>query len=306
VEIQQIRYFLAVAETSSFTRAADKLGVSQPAITSGIKRLEAELGAPLFHREGRRLLLSDLGEMMRPQLEAVLQQTLVAQDTAKNFRLLHQVPLRVGILATIGPTRFSDLLARFQRDNPGVELELIEASPGDLVRQLDDKHLDLAILSAPEPLGGSYRTVPLYVERYVVIFPKGHRLERLPTVTLADVSGEAYVDRLSCELREMVMEVCSQRNVELYARFRSMREDWIQAMVAAGIGVAFMPEHSVTLPELPRRLLVDPPLSRSVELVRVSGRTLTPAARAFSALLERDHARPQSPPVRDEQAPAAS
>jgi DNA-binding transcriptional LysR family regulator len=288
MEIREIRYFLAVADAGSFTRAAEQLDLSQPAITSGVRRLESELGGPLFYREGKRLLLTDLGELMRPQLAGIVEQASAAQDAAENFRLLNQVPLRVGIMATIGPNRFSELLARFQAEHPGVERALHEGLLADLVRQLDANEVDLAILSSPKDLRGAYRITTLYEERYVVIFRKGHRLEALPSVRLADLNGEAYVDRLSCELRELVMSVCEEREVDLYARFRSAREDWVQAMVLAGIGFAFMPEHSVTQTGLLSRPLVDPQVSRSVMLVRVPGR-LAPAAGAFVRCVEREY-----------------
>jgi DNA-binding transcriptional LysR family regulator len=286
MEIREIRYFLAVADAGSFTRAADQLGVSQPAVTAGVKRLEGDLGGPLFYREGKRLLLTDLGVLVRPQLAAVVEQAAEAQDAAMNFRLLKQIPLRVGIMATIGPNRFSDVLAAFQAENPGVELALQEGLLEGLVRQLDTNEVDLAILSSPDDLGARFQLTPLYDERYVVIFRKGHWLEGHSAVRLGDLDGEGYVDRLSCELRELVMSACSERQVELYARFRSAREDWVQAMVQAGIGVAFMPEHSVTQAGLLCRPLVEPAVSRSVVLARMPGR-LQPAARAFVRSVER-------------------
>jgi DNA-binding transcriptional LysR family regulator len=83
----------------------------------------------------------------------------------------------------------------------------------------------------------------------VVVMPSQHRLRAMNAIRLEDLKGEDYVDRLSCEMREMVMQVCETEGVELYARFRSEREDWVQAMVIAGIGFAFMPEYSVSLPQ---------------------------------------------------------
>ena len=98
--------------------------------------------------------------------------------------------------------------------------------------------------------------------------------------TETDVS-EDYVDRLACEMREMVMGVCQAEGVELYARFRSEREDWVQAMVLAGIGFAFMPEYSVTLPGLLQRPLIEPAVEREIAAVTVPGRRFTPAVGAF-------------------------
>ncbi|MFQ5982665.1 MAG: LysR family transcriptional regulator substrate-binding protein [Woeseiaceae bacterium] len=192
-------------------------------------------------------------------------------------------------MSTIGPNRFRDLLPRFKRDNPGIELALHEGVLEDMARQLDSNNLDLAVLSSPDSLAETYRTLPLYHERYVVIFAKGHRFERMPVVRLADVSGEPYVDRLACELREMVLSVCEERGVELYAKFRSVREDWVQSMVLAGIGFAIMPEDSVTQVGLLSRPLTEPEVSRSVELVWMPGRQFTPAARAFVNSVRREN-----------------
>ena len=89
------------------------------------------------------------------------------------------------------------------------------------LHELERGEIDIAVVSTPQSLSDTFRAEPLYTERYVVVFPLGHRFERLNAIALADVSGEDYVDRLPCDLRESVMAACSQRKVELYAAFRS-------------------------------------------------------------------------------------
>ena len=132
-----------------------------------------------------------------------------------------------------------------------------------------------------DPVAEAFRTQMLYAERYVVVFPPEHWLERLNAVTLRELSGEPYVDRLACEMREMVMAVCAEADVALYARFRSEREDWVQTMVLAGIGFAFMPEYSVILPGLIQRPLTDPAVERQICCAIVPGRRHSPAVEAF-------------------------
>lgn len=282
MELDQARYFLAACEHLNFTRAAESCGISQPSMTASIKKLEDELGGPLFHREGKRILLTELGQRLRPFLSQMAEQAETVRQAASDFRLLRQVPLRIGIMNTIGPMRLSGLLARYKQDHPGVELGVHEGSLADLQSQLDTGDLDLAVLNAPDGYSPATRTLPLYRERYVVIVPPGHPFERQNTVRLEDTNRNAYVDRLACEMREMVMAVCGQSNVELYANFRSEREDWVQGMVMAGMGFAFMPEYSVTHTGILRRPLVDPSVEREVCLVNMAGRQLSPAATAFS------------------------
>lgn len=281
MEMAQIRYVLAAAKHLNFTRAAADCNVTQPALTKGVKALEAELDAPLFHREGRRILLSDFGRSMLPHLQHIADEADTARMIAQSFRLLEKVPIRLGVMSTIGHLRLARFLAQFEKAHSGLDLAVSEGSVSELTERLDDGEIDIGIMTRTEPLAAAFRMQILYPERYVVVFPPDHRIGRLDTVTLRDLSGEPYVDRLACEMREMVMEVCAERNITLYARFRSEREDWVQAMVLAGIGFAFMPEYSVTLPGLMQRPLAEPAVERQVCAVTAPGRRHTPAVDAF-------------------------
>ena len=281
MEMHQVRYFLAVARALSFTRAAEVCHVSQPALTTAIKKLEAQLGSPLFHREGRQVALTEFGRRMQPHLSQILEQEKAAEAVAKDFRLLNQVPVRLGVMWTIGPMRLAPLLAAFEQQSPGVETAVRDGAPEALAAQLDADELDLAILNPLHGLGENYRAELLYRERYVVLLPPEHPLRERNALALRDLSGQPYVDRLSCEMREMVMGVCADIGVNLYARFRSEREDWVQAMVRANIGFAFMPEYSVTHPDSVQRPLVEPAVDRAISLITVPGRKHSPAVAAF-------------------------
>ncbi len=281
MEMFQIRYVLAAARELNFTRAAVTCNVSQPALTKAIKTIEAELGAQLFHREGKRILLSDFGRSLLPHFQHIVQETEATRTLADNFRLLNNVPVRLGVMSTIGPVRLSRFLAKFQNEFHGVEVAVSEGSAAELKSMLERAELDLAILNTLNGLRDAFNVCDLYKERYVVIFPPDHRLAKLNAIKLSDLSNEPYVDRLSCEMRDMVMDVCRTHDVNLYARFRSEREDWVQAMVLARIGFAFMPECSVTLPDLLQRPLIEPEVTRTISLVSAPGRPFSPATGAM-------------------------
>ena len=283
--MHQVRYFLALCEHGGFARAAEACEVSQPALTAAIKRLEQELGGPLFHREGKRLVLSRLGQMVRPHIEALQGEIQAAAQIARNFRLLKTAPIAIGVMPSIGPARIARFFERFCRQSPHVELAVSAAPLATLLKQLEKGELDFALVSAPQGTPDTFRAEAAYRERYMVVFPPGHRFERLNTIALGDVNGERYVDRLACEMREAVMALCSERKVELYAAYRSEREDWIEAMVAAGLGFAFMPEYSVKHEGVLARPLVDPQVERTLLLVDVRGRRRSPAAQAFAQSL---------------------
>ena len=282
MEMHQIRYFLAVCDTHNFTRAAEQCHVSQPALTVAIKKLEEELGGTLFHRERGRVGLTELGGLTRPLMEQLLGQAEAVRNVADGFRLLHRAPLKIGVMHTIGPLCLAGFLARFQRAYPGVEVALHEGDAEALTAALAEGEVELAVLGDLGQIEPPLKADPLYRERYVVVFPPGHRFAALDAVRLADVSGEPYLDRLACEMRETVLAVCGERQIELYATYRSEREDWIQGMVVAEMGFAFLPEYSITVTGMLSRPLIEPSVERTVSLVSVPSRARSPAAAAFA------------------------
>lgn len=285
MEMHQVRYFLALCRHGGFTRAAEACAVSQPALTAAMKRLEQELGGPLFHREGKRLVLSRLGQVVKPHIEQLHGESQAAMQVARDFHLLKATPLSLGVMHTIGPARLGRFLERYRNDHPRAELAVSAGALPDLLAQLERGELDFALASAPEGLPDAFRAETVYRERYVVVFRPGHRFERLDTVGLADVAGESYVDRLACEMRDAVMALCSERTIELYARYRTERDDWIESMVAAGLGFAFMPEYSVAHRGVLARPLVDPRVERTLLLVDKRGRERSPSAQTFARAL---------------------
>lgn len=282
MEMHQVRYTLAVARALNFTKAAETCHVSQPALSKAVRSLEVELGATLFHRDGKQVVITEFGRSMIPHLQRIADETEMAAMLATNFKLLHKVPIRLGVLCTVGPVRLSRFLASVQQQNPGIELAVRESTVSGLLEELDAGELDFAVLGSAGDPPAHLNHILLYEERYVVVFPPDHRLSSSNMIPLQELSGEPYVDRLSCEMREMVMAVCRERSVEVYATFLSEREDWVQSMVMARMGFAFMPEYSVTLPGLLQRPLVDPEVTRRVSLVHRAGRQFSPAASAFA------------------------
>jgi DNA-binding transcriptional LysR family regulator len=281
MEMHQVRYFIAAVRVLSFTRAAEQCHVSQPALTAALKKLEADLGGALFHREHNKLRLTELGRRMEPLLAEVLERADAAQSAADSLRLLKQAPVRVGVMPTLGPVRLARFLSTFERVHPNVEVAIREGRPADLGAWLVADELDAAILNPLDALAEGCRFEPLYTERYVVLLPPAHPLRERTSLSLRDLSCQAYVDRLACEMRERVVAACGSLGVELYARYRSEREDWVQAMVAADLGFAFMPEHAITHPGTIQRALSDPTVERTIALAIMPGRQHSTAVSAF-------------------------
>ena len=152
MEMQQVRYFIALAKTLNFTRAAEQCKVSQPALTRAIQQLERELGGPLFHRERSNTHMSELGQMMLPYLESVETSAQAAMQAAKSSKKLENVTMTLGAMCTIGPQLVADLIVRFQADNPEVELSVIDGEARAMIEQLEKGDLHISLVGVPEEL----------------------------------------------------------------------------------------------------------------------------------------------------------
>ncbi|MCA9710873.1 MAG: LysR family transcriptional regulator [Myxococcales bacterium] len=281
MELQQIRYFLAVVEARNFTRAAERCHVSQPALTKAIKKLEAELDGPLLHRDRSGPQLTTLGELVLPRLRSLVRESDAVLEIAGNHRLLRQVPLRLGVLRTIGPARLAEHLQEFRTRAPSVELEVAVLDHHALVTGLEEASLELAITNADVEQRDWMVVRPLYAERYCVALPPGHALAERRRIALRELAGERYIDRLACELREQVASICAAQGIELYASYRSADEAWIECMVRAGVGLALLPEHSIVSADTVRRELVEPRVDRRIALLRSAEHPSSPAAKAL-------------------------
>lgn len=277
MEIHQIRYFLAVSESLNFTRAAEACHVSEPSLTRAVQKLEDELGGPLFRRERGDTGLTELGRLMKPYLEQTLGTVDAARHEAQRFKKLERAPLTLGVMCTIGPARLVPLVNRLATKVPGLELKLREGTGHSIVKSLQAGEVDVAIVGLPS-YPDKVRAEPLYRERYVVAYPPGHRFDAMNAVRIADMEGEEYLARVNCEYEDFFKEETSQNwSVKLNVRYRSEREDWIQAMILAGMGCAFIPEYLPMFPAIRTRILIDPEISREISLVTARGRRFSPA-----------------------------
>ncbi|MGF1447060.1 MAG: LysR family transcriptional regulator [Pikeienuella sp.] len=283
MEMHQIRYFTAVAEELNFTRAAERCQVSQPALTRAIRKLEDELGGPLFRREGRKTHLTELGRMVRPRLEQALSLTETARTEALDFSEMVNATLTLGCMCTIAPTSVISLIEFFSRQAPQLNLNLREASGRQLVELLTTGEIDIALVGLPD-YPDALKAAPLFTERYVITFPSGHRFETMARVRLADLNGERYLRRLNCEYLDFLDAEGHADETETEVRFQSEHESWVQAMVMAGLGCAVMPESLAAHPGLLSRPLVDPTISRTVSVVTRRGRKHTPVVDFFVRL----------------------
>jgi DNA-binding transcriptional LysR family regulator len=281
MEMHQIRYFLAVCSERNFTRAAKHCHVSQPSLTRAIKLLEAEFGGFLFRREHPHSHLTELGEIVRPHLQQVWEQSFAALAQAHEFSAVGRTRLKVGILCTIAPRLLIDLLARVRTQLNPVELEIIDASARDLEEQLASGHVAAAIYGKPDKTDSRFARTALFSERMMIAVPRDHRLAGRSAISFADLAGERRIRRSRCEYNELFARLLRQHRIDCEIAFDCARDDWTLALVARGLGFALMPQHSVDYPGVAARPLAEPALWREIGLFTFRERLNSEGLEAF-------------------------
>lgn len=270
MEMQQIRYFLAVCDHGNFSRAAKQAYISQPSLTQAIKKLEDELGGQLFVRDRAGCRLTPLGKLVEPGFRKMAGEAQAIKKEAIRFLRLKKEPLRIGLAPSIGARKIGPLIAAYQQRHPHIELELIVDGEAALFVRLQTGLLEALVASSGQvPAVAPFKAVSLYRERYVAAFAKSHRFSRQPEIALRDLEAESYLDRLNCELREKLKEFCEHRAINLYAAYRSNNESWILHMVRLGLGIALLPEYTLAESDqaIDCRYLEEPALTRQIQAV---------------------------------------
>jgi len=281
MEVHQLRYFCAVARMGSFTRAAEEEGIAQPSLSQQILKLEAEMGAPLFQRLGRSVRLTQCGEMLLPQAQAILRQFADARHSVESLLTGVRGRLVVGSIPTIMPYFVARHAASFLREYPEVDLQLIENTTAHLVEGLQAGDLDLAILGLPVP-AADLVCAELFRERILVAVGPRHRLAAQTAVDLRELRQERLILlREGHCFRDNTLAVCRKARLTPNAIFESDQFASIFAMVAAGAGISLAPEMAAVAAEGCRLLPLHPASFRRVGYAQVRRQFRPPAQSAF-------------------------
>ena len=281
MEIHHIRYFLSVCKTLNFTRAAEQSNVSQPALSRAIRQLEEEVGGLLLRRERNTTHLTDLGNVMKPHFEQILSGLADIKAESKRFLTLDAAQLKLGVMCTIGPTRFAGILGHFAQTTSGTTVQIVEDLQSNIQHKLESGECEVALLASSDPFPEQFDCQVLYRERFVVAFPSGHRFARMKSVPFAATDGENYLNRANCEFYKHLAELTQKSGAVHHDVYESEREDWIQNLVSGGMGICFLPEFSVVSPGIATRPLVEPEVWRDVCVVTMAGKRTSKAVMNF-------------------------
>jgi LysR family transcriptional regulator, transcription activator of glutamate synthase operon len=283
VELRQLRTVEAVARHRHFTRAAEELHLAQSALSHQIRRLEAELGTPLFERTSRRVTPTDAGEAIAARARRILAEVDAAREEVDELRGVLRGRIWIGALLPAGDLDVPGLLARFSRAHPGIEVGLREGIAADMLRFLADDELDAAFcLLAGDPPPDELALERIGRDEVVAAFAPD-RAPPAPTVTVADLCEHRIVAmRRGSAITSVLDARFAEAGVPLRLALESGDPFLLRVLAARGFGAAILPRSLTRLegPAVAVRSL-DPPVELPVALVWRRGRSMSPAARSF-------------------------
>ena len=211
--------------------------------------------------------------MIRPHLETVFAAAVRAKQTSKELSQQKTVPLKLGIMSTISPDEIVDLIGTLESKYPGLELKLSDADAKTLRARLIEGELECVIYALPgEEVDDRTHVMPLFAEQMVIVVNRTHALANAKAFPVKKLDGERYIHRQNCEFAGYADHILMEQGVTCTPSYWSERDGWTLAMVAAGLGFAFMPINAVKHPDVVGVPVVEPEFWRQVNLVTVRGR----------------------------------
>ena len=285
MQIHQLTYFVAVARTRHFTRAAELTGVSQPTLSKQIRVLENSLGTPLFVRDRGGIELTSAGAALLPHAQRILIDVESAERTVHEVASLRRGRVRLGATPSLCDGLLPDALTRFHEAYPEIDLEVQEAGSRVLTRELSRGNLDVALLIAPlhtdDP---DIETTPVLRERLVLASPADADLpDRIDVAALRDLPFVMF--REGYDLRDVTLRACQAAGFEPRVAVEGGEMSALLRFVQAGLGHAVVPSMVLASRPLVQATYLNPPLDRIIAVAHRAEDALPLAAQAFKAEL---------------------
>ncbi len=283
--MHQVRYFLAVARTLNFTRAAEECNVAQPSLTRAIRQLEGELGGDLFRRERPHAQLTELGQRMLPLLRQCYDSALGARSLASSLKTGEIGALRLALSQGIDLELLLPHVTELSRHFRLLELKFLRGTAGEVAEFLKRGDAELAIAA---PIGEAWDRLdswPLFTESFGLIVNREHPLAARSGIGLDDLRNERLLVRTFCEQAGEFGDLMRNREINVARGHEVTSERDAIALVEANLGVAVVPNSLVTPANLTRTAIEGLELRRTVYLYGVAGRQRTAVASAAMKLL---------------------
>lgn len=296
MEITQLEFFLKIVEEGSFSRAAERAFRTQPAVSLAIRRLEEEIGAPLFDRSQKSPALTEVGKVFHSYAERIISLRDEARGVVAEMKELRAGRVRAGANESASLYLLPEIILAFRSRHPQVKVEIYRHPSERLVREVLDGNVDVAI-TANEPLERDLEGFPVLKDELVLILNPEHPLASRESVSVRDLGDETFLaHNVKTASRQKVVETFARTGTPLNIALELATVETIKRFVRRELGVAFVPRMCVA-EELSSGTLLNMPVrdltyTRTLWAIQRRGSTLSHAAEAFLELL-REHAREQ-------------
>ena len=248
MNLKDLKYLVALADTGHFGKAAERTFVSQPTLSAQLKKLEDYLGVKLVERQPKNVQLTEVGKQVVVRARRMLDEGDEIIALARNNTDPFAGKLKVGLIPTIGPYLLPRVMQKLRKALPHLGLMLYEHQTEPLLKRLRDGEIDVGILALPIAQEG-LESRTLYEEAFTLAVPNQHPLSAKTQVKLQDLKGQTLLllEDGHC-LRDQALEVCSRIDVKEAEDFRATSLETLRQMVVAGLGVTLLPETAVESP----------------------------------------------------------
>jgi DNA-binding transcriptional LysR family regulator len=290
MELHQLQYVVEVANQKNFTRAADKINVSQSTLSQQIGKLEDELGVKLFDRNSRTVGLTQVGEDFVNQAKILLDNLEKSKQIVQEYKGLLKGTLRIGAIASLGRIDFANLMTEFCRQYPDVKLEIVQAGTYGLLEKLVSKSIDVAFVILPAD--DQYRDIAfrhLTYDEFILALPPSHRLAGKPTIDLAEVAEEKFIFHPATDrMFFLCMEACVSAGFHPNIVCESNHSPTCLSLISAGMGIGFFPLEKIENTKIDLAIArLSEPLKKDIVLaVRKEGGLSPVAARFHNFVLQ--------------------
>jgi DNA-binding transcriptional LysR family regulator len=285
MEMHQVRYFLAVARTLNFTRAAEECHVSQPSLSRAIKTLEEELGGDLFRRERNLTHLTELGRLVMPMLKQCYESALGAKSLAQSYQKAAALPLRLALSSTINLGLLASPLTELVRCFPGLELKFYRGHGEAAAEHLKAGESEVAVAGEFGTSWDRFDRWPLFTEPFCLVVNRNHPLAERNAVEIAHLRGERLLPRPYCERADALAGLLAAEGISQSSGDNILSDHDVITLIDANVGISIVPESAPGSEKLVRTPLQGLELTRTVYVYAVAGRERSPASAALIKLL---------------------
>ena len=263
MELYQLRHFVAVAETGSFTRAAERCYVTQPALSGSIARLEEDLGTKLFERTKRSVSLTEAGRLLLSDSVSILKACNQLKADVRGASKSQK--LRLGLVTTFPTYKIAALISALRTELTGLDIEISEGNAPELDEKMSANKLDVSLTIIDTKQAATLMQMPIYKERYMLFTAVGHPFANKKELKLEDLNAQNFIVRTACERFSVTAALFREKKIQTKIVCKTQHDDRALELVRSGLGVALLPE-LFDAPGVTKIPIVDLQMQRTVGL----------------------------------------